>query len=195
MTLLYSTLAAILALGLPPARLSDLVSVARQTGESPALLAVVLWEESRGQVGAVGYCGRWEVLDGALTCRQALTCRSDCQRPEVWLNRLDVGLWQLRAVSGHVGGQRVRGWSWGRWLRQRGHDFRDVDLLDVERGNWAMVQVVNNLKSEKPKKCKSKYPITDGSWLSYYAAGPGGLKGCGVREKRLDKSKAIKGGE
>lgn len=192
MTGLYLALASVLSLGLPPARLSDLVYVAGQTGESPALLAVVLWEESRGVPGVVSYCGRWESVDGALTCRQALTCRSDCQRPEVWQNRLDVGLWQLRAVPGSVGGQRIRGWSWGRWLRQRGHDISDACLLDVDCGNRAMVQVVNHLKSERPKKCRSKYPITEASWLSYYAAGPGGVKGCGVREKRLRRAKEVR---
>jgi hypothetical protein len=63
----------------------------------------------------------------------------------------------------------------------------------VECGNWAMAQVVNHLKQQKPKKCKSKYPITEGSWLTYYAAGPGGLKGCKVREHRLDRAKQVEG--
>lgn len=98
--------------GLPEESWEWIHWVAGDTGESRAVLAAAMYEESKGEAEAIGYCGQWRINppdeDGVetLTCVKQLTCESDCKR-RVWKDRLDIGPWQLRQP-----GQRrhIAGW-------------------------------------------------------------------------------------
>jgi hypothetical protein len=183
---------AVLVLGLPPGRIGDVTSSAVATGEDPRVLAVILHEESKGIPGAVGYCAEWKEDKGKMTCARADSCKSNCDRPEIWDNRLDLGMWQFRSVSWKsIKGKPIRGFSWGAWYR-RNHDrsFQDLDFLDPMASRKVFVAAVTSLKQERPRLCKSRYGKQVGSWLTYYACGDRSKKycGCKAREHRLRRA-------
>lgn len=188
MVLFFVALRVVLALGLPPPAVFDIYAVALGTGEDPRILGVVMWEESKGNVGAVGYCAKWERVNGLLTCRKAAVCKSGCSRPEVWNNRMDLGQWQIRCVTPRVGKDGVRGYSRCASLRRLGWDIQDSDMLDRYVSRRVMIYVVNEMKKHPPQ---CKYRRGEADWLSWYACGRKGC-GCKVRQYRLKQSEKIK---
>ena len=75
----------------------DVMWVARHTSVSPFILGSVAWKESGGgRPWLVRYCTHWRSVTGGKSCARQRTCWKDCMRPEVWDNRLDLGLWGIR---------------------------------------------------------------------------------------------------
>lgn len=137
--------------------------VAERTGEPVEILAASMRIESNGKAGSVGYCTKWVPAEeeGKIICKGVASCYKNCQRPAVWSNRLDIGIWQLRDVPLKVRGVPTVGWSWLRWYRENVDKNAPDDCpLDPQCASDVMVAVVNHLNADyKPKKCrKSRWP-------------------------------------
>lgn len=145
--------------------------------------------ESGGKPGTVRWCTKWTTRpDGLLTCpndrlddgtwRQR-SCYANCHRKEVWDNRLDTGLWQLRDAPGTVKGIPVKGWSWIRWFERNNYELPKHCALDSGCATEVMIAVVLHLKTQKPKtRCTKPMYIEQLQWLGLW-------NGCGTYKARV----------
>lgn len=146
----------------------DIFYVAEHSGADPMILASIINRESNGKRDAIRYCTEWKggISKGRhAKCLKERSCYTGCRgKKEVWNNRLDVGLWQLRGAPT---------WSWVRWYRKN-HDPdtpRDC-AMDRECSREVMIMTVLYLKGraagKNPRKCTRPKFIPQYQWIAYW---------------------------
>jgi hypothetical protein len=152
----------------------DVAAVAVVAGEDPRLVAETVAQESSGRRGVVRFCVHWEPMqDGRVTCPPTPghqeTCRSGCASdPDVWLNRLDVGIWQLHDVPRRVPAGTTNGSSELRRFRtSTGIPVGDKCPLDRVCSAVLASWVILDYKRRAPPPTKDCPDVTggEGRWL------------------------------
>jgi len=145
--------------------------------------------ESDHNPGAVRYCLQWQPSPEKRylwKCLKETDCRSNCdKRPEVWDNRLDVGLFQLRDAPS---------WSWVRWFNKQFDEHRGPEcLLKPSCAADIAVEAILYLKKRAKRerwKCKTQ-KVDTLAWLAWW-------NGCGTYAKAFKlykKRKTVDRGE
>ncbi len=143
--------------------------VAKRAEVAPWVIRWRLGRESDWQPGVVRYCLLWDA--SGRECQKETDCRRNCTRKEVWKNRLDVGLFQLRDAPS---------WSWRRWWNKNNpDDKRDAKcLLDPVCAADIAVAAILYLKGRAANerwKCKTP-KVGEIAWLAWW-------NGCGCYRK------------
>jgi len=148
--------------------IEDILYVSEISGADPMILASIVNRESDGKRQATRYCVEWR--DGIskgkdAKCLKERSCYTKCRKKrEVWKNRLDVGLWQLRDAPT---------WSWVRWYRKNHNPEASRDCaVERECSREAMIHIILYLKrrarGKNPRKCTRPEYVAEYQWIAYW---------------------------
>ena len=129
--------------------------------------------ESDHKPWLVRYCVKWQpspLKRHMWKCAEENDCRKNCTRKKIWINRLDVGLFQLRDAPS---------WSWRRWFNKEFDEDRPPEcLIDPDCAADIAIEAILYLKKRAAReKWKCKTPkIDEIAWLAWW-------NGCGCYMK------------
>ena len=148
------------AVGIPPTDTitRDVAYVAAEAAVAAPVLRELVRRESGERPEAIRYCKQWK----GKRCAKERSCYTRCPaRPEVWKNRLDVGLWQLRDAPT---------WSWRRWYNREHGPVPETCLVEHECARRVMVAAVLHMKRQASRsrwKCRTP-PVEGYEWMSLW---------------------------